>query len=213
MKIFSKILVIALFMSLVAPAQAANVTAGSKCPKAGKKEVSQNKTYTCIKLGSKLYWDNGKPVKTSASTSSLTVSQSNAVKKAKSYLSYSSFSRSGLIKQLEFEGFSNADSIIGVDAQKADWKVQASKKGKSYLSTSSFSLTGLIKQLEFEGFSTAEAEFGVAAQKADWNAQAAKKAKSYLSTSSFSRSGLLDQLEFEGFTPEQAEFGVKSTGL
>ena len=200
-------------MSLASPAQAANVTAGAKCPKAGKKEVSQNKTYTCIKLCTKLYWDNGKPVKTSASSSSMTVSQSNAVKKAKSYLSYSAFSRTGLIGQLEFEGFSNADATFGVDAQKADWSVQAAKKGKSYLSTSSFSLTGLIAQLEFEGFSKEQAESGVAAQKADWNAQAAKKAKSYLQTSSFSRSGLIDQLEFEGFTPEQAEFGVKSTGL
>ena len=32
---------------------------GSKCPKAGLTEVSNQKLYTCIKLGSKLYWNNG----------------------------------------------------------------------------------------------------------------------------------------------------------
>ena len=214
MKTFSRILILCISVSVlspvVSPAQAANVAAGAKCTKAGTKAVSQNKTFTCIKLGKKLLWDNGKPVKAS---SSMTVSQSNAVKKAKSYLSYSSFSRTGLIGQLEFEGFSNADATFGVDAQNADWSAQAVKKGKSYLSTSSFSLTGLIAQLEFEGFSKEQAEYGVAGQKADWNAQAAKKAESYLDTGAFSRSGLLDQLEFEGFTPAQAEFGVRSTGL
>ena len=32
---------------------------GSKCSKAGLTEVSNQKLYTCIKLGSKLYWNNG----------------------------------------------------------------------------------------------------------------------------------------------------------
>ena len=36
-----------------------------------------------------------------------------ADKKAASYMSYSSFSRSGLIKQLEFEGFSSAQAAHG----------------------------------------------------------------------------------------------------
>ena len=152
-------------------------------------------------------------LQTTTSVTSRTVSQSNAVKTAASYLRSSSFSRTGLIRQLQFEGFSLDDSTYGVDAQNADWNAQAVKTAASYLRSSSFSRTGLIKQLQFEGFSNSEATYGVDAQNADWNAQAAKTAASYLKISSFSRSGLIDQLVFEGFTSAEAEYGVSTTGL
>jgi hypothetical protein len=89
------------------------------------------------------------------------VSQSNAREKAADYLDYSSFSRSGLIKQLEYEGFSTADATYGVDALGVDWNEQAAKKAAEYLDYSSFSRSGLIDQLLYEGFSPAEAEYGV----------------------------------------------------
>ena len=142
----------------------------------------------------------------------LTVSQCNAKKSATSYLRYSSFSRTGLIKQLEFEKYSNSDAIFGVDAQGADWSAQAVKSGKSYLQYSSFSRSGLIKQLEFEGFTSEQAIYGTDSQNADWNLQAAKSGKSYLEFSSFSRAGLISQLEFEGFTTEQATYGATANG-
>ena len=150
---------------------------------------------------------------TAAPSQSGTVSQRNAVSRAASYLRSSAFSRSGLIGQLEYEGFSNSDATYGVDAQNADWNSQAVKKGASYLRTSSFSRTGLIGQLEFEGFSNSQSVYGTDSQNADWNAQAAKKAASYLKSSSFSRSGLISQLLYEGFTQAQAEYGVSTTGL
>jgi hypothetical protein len=71
------------------------------------------------------------------------------------------FSRSGLIRQLEFEGFSNADATYGVDAQNADWNAQAAKSAAAYLRVMSFSRSGLINQLMFEGFSQSQAEYGV----------------------------------------------------
>jgi host cell surface-exposed lipoprotein len=97
---------------------------------------------------------------TTKAAKKLTVSQENAVEKAADYLDYSAFSRSGLIKQLKFEGFSTKDATFGVDAQKADWKDQAAKKAKEYLDYSSFSRSGLIKQLEYEGFTAAQATYG-----------------------------------------------------
>jgi len=97
------------------------------------------------------------------SNSNETISQKNAIKKADSYLSYTSFSRSGLIEQLEFEGFSTSDATYGVDAQNANWDEQAAKKAKSYLSYTSFSRSGLIEQLEFDGFTQKQAEYGVSA--------------------------------------------------
>ena len=99
-----------------------------------------------------------KPTTTSAPTGS--VSQQNAVKRAKSYLNYTSFSRDGLIKQLEYEGFSNEDAAYGADNCGADWMRQAELKARRYNESMSFSRSRLIQQLEYEGFTTEEAEHG-----------------------------------------------------
>lgn len=207
---------LALSLSLFAygsPVSAASIN--QSCKKAGATSAAKSKGKTvkvkCSKVGKKLRWVQ---VKTTTTTvPAQTVSQKNAAGSAASYLRYSSFSRTGLIKQLQFEGFSLEDATYGVDAQKADWFAQAVKSAASYLKSSAFSRTGLIKQMEFEGFSNAEAVHGVDAQKADWNSEAAKDAASYLKISSFSRTGLIDQLLFEGYTQSEAEFGVNSTGL
>jgi hypothetical protein len=98
---------------------------------------------------------------TTTTTSPYTTSQIQATKSAASYLKYSAFSRSGLIGQLEYEGFSNADAIHGVDRQGADWNAQAAKMAASYLKYSSFSRSGLIGQLVYEGFTQSQAEYGV----------------------------------------------------
>lgn len=90
-----------------------------------------------------------------------TVSQKNARRSAENYLGFQAFSRSGLIKQLEFEGFSTEDAAYGIDALDPDWNDQAAKSAKNYLEFQAFSRSGLIEQLLFEGFSKAEAEYGV----------------------------------------------------
>jgi len=90
-----------------------------------------------------------------------TVSQQQAEQLAEDYLNYSAFSRSGLIDQLEYEGFSTADATYGVDAQNANWNAQAALMAQDYLDYSSFSRTGLIDQLIFEGFTRAQATYGV----------------------------------------------------
>lgn len=94
---------------------------------------------------------------------SMTTAQSNAVRKAESYLEYAAFSRKGLIQQLEFEGFSASDATYGVDHVDVNWKTQAAKKAASYLENTAFSRSGLIQQLEFEGFTRAQAKYGAAA--------------------------------------------------
>jgi len=94
-------------------------------------------------------------------TEAESVSQSNARKKAEDYLNYTAFSRKGLVEQLEYEGFSNADAVYGTNSSGADWNEQAALKAKSYLEYSSFSRRGLIEQLEYEGFTMSEATYGV----------------------------------------------------
>lgn len=144
--------------------------------------------------------------------SELTTGQKNALSKAHDYLSYSAFSYSGLIDQLEYEGFTSEEATYAADNCGADWSKQAAKKALDYLGYSAFSYSGLIEQLEYEGFSTEEATFAVDSCGADWNEQAAKKAQDYLKLSSFSRSGLIDQLKYEGFTNDQAEYGASAAG-
>ena len=90
----------------------------------------------------------------------MTVSQENAVESAENYLSYSGFSRKGLIKQLEFEEFSTADATFAVDNVDVDWMAEAAESAANYMDYSSFSRSGLIDQLEFEGFTAEQAEHG-----------------------------------------------------
>ncbi|MFD0485157.1 Ltp family lipoprotein [Kineococcus sp. GCM10028916] len=100
------------------------------------------------------------PVQTQAAPDQ-SVAQKNAVRKADSYLEFAAFSRSGLIEQMEFEGFSTDDATYAVDHIDVDWNDQAAKKAASYLDMSSFSRQSLTEQLVFEGFTPGEADYGV----------------------------------------------------
>lgn len=141
-----------------------------------------------------------------------TTGEKNARGSAESYLRNMAFSKTGLVDQLLFEGFSEAEAEYAVEAVTVDWQEQAAKSAESYLRNMAFSRSGLVNQLVFEGFTDAEAEFGVAQSNADWFEQAAKSAESYLRNMSFSRDGLIDQLIFEGFSREEAEYGVSQNG-
>lgn len=91
------------------------------------------------------------------------LAQQNAISKARSYLALTGFSRTGLIGQLEFEGFSTEDATFGADNAGADWNAEAAEKAKSYLDMASFSRDGLYDQLAFEGFTDPEIQFGLTA--------------------------------------------------
>ena len=91
----------------------------------------------------------------------MTAGQENALQSAEEYLEYSAFSRSGLIDQLKFEGYSTKDATFGVDSVNADWMEQAAKSAKEYLDYSAFSHKGLVDQLEFEASPSEQAEYGV----------------------------------------------------
>ncbi len=105
----------------------------------------------------------GEVLDTESYTLDLTMGQRNALAKAADYLSFTAFSFSGLVEQLEFEGFSHDDAVFAVENCGADWNEQAAKKAQSYLDFMSFSRSGLIEQLEFEGFTREQAEYGASA--------------------------------------------------
>jgi hypothetical protein len=90
-----------------------------------------------------------------------TVSQQNALGSANDYLDFTAFSRTGLIKQLEYEKYSSEDATWAVDRVTVDWNVQAAKAAKQYLEFTSFSRSGLVDQLLYEGYTPEQAEYGV----------------------------------------------------
>ena len=104
---------------------------------------------------------SAKPKPVEPTEPSATASQENALGAAESYLDYEAFSKTGLEKQLKFEGYSAADAHYAATQVGADWNEQAAKAAKSYLEYESFSESGLVQQLEFEGYTPAEAEYGV----------------------------------------------------
>jgi hypothetical protein len=102
------------------------------------------------------------PVETEAPAEpALSMSQEQAVGTARDYLEHQHFSRTGLIDQLEFEGFTAKDATFGVDYLKVDWNEQAVEVAKDYLAGQHFSRSGLIDQLVFEGFTAKQAAYGV----------------------------------------------------
>lgn len=101
------------------------------------------------------------PVTDKPSSTSATTGEKNALKSAKDYLSVTSFSYTGLIEQLEYEGYSESEAKYGADNCGADWNEQAAKAAKQYLEISSFSRSALIEQLIYEGYTQDQAEYGV----------------------------------------------------
>lgn len=96
-----------------------------------------------------------------ASTPSPTTGEKNALRTAREYLNISAFSYTGLIHQLEYEGYSTEEATYAADNCNANWNEQAAKSAKEYLDISSFSRQGLIDQLIYEGYTQEQAEYGV----------------------------------------------------
>lgn len=95
------------------------------------------------------------------SAAATTNERSQATSMAKSYLRSQGFSKSGLVEQLEYEGFSHSAAVWGASHAGANWLTQAVLVAKSYLRSQAFSRSGLMEQLEYEGFTRYQAAYGV----------------------------------------------------
>jgi len=103
----------------------------------------------------------------------LTLAQENAVRSAESYLSFTSFSKKGLIEQLTSEygeGFEAADAKFAVkyleENDLVDWNAEAVEAAESYLELTSFSRSGLYDQLTSDygsGFTDKQAKHALKA--------------------------------------------------
>ena len=99
--------------------------------------------------------------KTETTKPQFSLSQRNAIEKAKDYIRVLDFSKTGLIDQLEFEGFSEEDSKFAVDHIEVDWNEECYKKAESYMKLMNYSEQGLRDQLDFEGFTQSEIDYAV----------------------------------------------------
>jgi uncharacterized membrane protein (UPF0136 family) len=90
-----------------------------------------------------------------------TVAQDQARLSAESYLVMGGFSRTGLLGQLAYEGFTDEDAEHAVDSLTIDWNEQAALSATGYLEMGGFSRESLIDQLLYEGFTQDQAEYGV----------------------------------------------------
>ena len=100
-----------------------------------------------------------KPTYTFPADSTPSTGERNALESARQYLNSMAFSYSGLIEQLEYEGFSNSEATYAADNCGADWYEQAALSAKEYLDAMPFSRQGLIEQLEYEGFTYEQAVY------------------------------------------------------
>lgn len=98
-----------------------------------------------------------------ADTAEPSMGQKNALGTAKTYLDYMPFSYSGLIGQLEYDGYTTEEATYAADNCEANWNEMAAKSADSYLNYMSFSRQGLIDQLLYDGFTQEQAEYAAAA--------------------------------------------------
>ena len=123
-------------------------------------DYTDNDLIVEVKDGKVVYNIARNEKKVSAPSSAPTVGEKNALKTAKQYLEFIPFSYEGLVKQLEYEGYTHSQAIYGADHCGANWKQEAVAMAKRYLEVSSFSYQGLIDQLEYEGFTHEQAVYG-----------------------------------------------------
>lgn len=89
-----------------------------------------------------------------------TASQQDTFRRAEEWLDLTSFSRSGLIEQLEREGFATEDATWAVDLLSVDWNEQAAKDASAVLAKDTLSRSELIDFLIYVGFTQEQAEYG-----------------------------------------------------
>jgi hypothetical protein len=100
------------------------------------------------------------------SAGAVTGQEKNAIRAARNYLSFSAFSRLGLIQQLSSsagDGYPHMVAVAAVNSLKVNWNTEAVKAAKNYLKISSFSCSGLIQQLDSSAgdqFTLAQAKYG-----------------------------------------------------
>lgn len=91
----------------------------------------------------------------------LTVGEQNCLAEALSYIDLLGFSKAGLIKQLEFNQYTESEIKFAIENCGADWNAEAVECAQGYTDTISLSRQALYDQLEYEGFEETEINYAL----------------------------------------------------
>lgn len=106
------------------------------------------------------------PTTTTEDTPAVPPQEQQAIGAAQDYLSFTAFSRDGLIRQLSSsagDGYPKDVATAAVDSLGEDWNAEAAKAAANYLSLTHFSCSGLIQQLDSSAgdeYTVAQATYG-----------------------------------------------------
>lgn len=152
-----------------------HLTAGNGAPAAGQLNTPTAQAPDCAAVGAVNV--NGSCQATAApatvhvapttqDTPSVPPQEQQAIGAAQDYLSFTAFSRDGLIEQLSSsagDGYPKDVATAAVDSLGEDWNAQAAKAAANYLSLTHFSCSGLIHQLDSSAgdkYTVAQATYG-----------------------------------------------------
>lgn len=101
------------------------------------------------------------PVQKETKSTTVSVEQKQALKKAEQYIDIMGFSKEGLKSQLEYDGFEDDSIEYAVENVDANWNEEALEKAKQYMDLMGFSKEGMRSQLEYDGFTDSEIEYAI----------------------------------------------------
>lgn len=94
------------------------------------------------------------------SNPNLSALENTAANSAQEYLDLYAFSRTGLIDQLQYDGFSENVAATAVDSLNVDWNEQAVAMAREYMEVATYSnKQDMIDQLIYEDFTQEQAEY------------------------------------------------------
>lgn len=101
------------------------------------------------------------PVQKETKSTTVSVEQKQALKKAEQYIDIMGFSKEGLKGQLEYDGFEDDSIEYAIENVEANWNEEALEKAKQYMDLMGFSKEGMRSQLEYDGFTDSEIEYAI----------------------------------------------------
>lgn len=107
--------------------------------------------------------DSDSGAQSGSQTAAATENQQKALDKANEYVDTLPLSRKGLIKQLEYDGYTTAVATYAADNCSANWNKEAKEMAEQYMDSTTYTYKDMVQQLETEGFTKEQAKFGAKA--------------------------------------------------
>ena len=107
--------------------------------------------------------DSGSSDSDTTQSAAATENQQKALDEANEYIDTLALSHDGLIKQLEYDGYSTDVATYAADNCGANWNKEAKEMAEQYMESTTYTYKAMVQQLEAEGFTRDQAKFGARA--------------------------------------------------